>query len=289
MRASFEEKTYEAYFNNELNSRSDIYFPLGQVQEGVIGADSAAYSVDRRLWKQFKHPFWFHPSFSGEDFNKIAKVMEDHLNNELRGIPQIKVNLLFQYKRPYFLNSAFAVEWIYWNSPYYKYHINQDQQNLLMQIYNQFGSQVFILYAAPAIHEVADLVEMHRKKQIIKNSNFRQASELNNHRKNTYNRAGLYSIAFSEPERFDNFDLDEVLQQFDSSNDLIFNSRDNNKIFIDFKDTIVSIVNNNQQFASSFNKLNLRFIDLQKYELFYSHLIMSNFRILTGIQWLIKF
>ena len=59
MRVNYEEKTFESYFNNELDSRTSVYFPFGQVQEGSIGADSAAFSKNRRLWWRLGHPFIF--------------------------------------------------------------------------------------------------------------------------------------------------------------------------------------------------------------------------------------
>ena len=45
MDARYEEKTFESYFNNELDRKTSIYFPLGQVQEGVLGLDSVAHST----------------------------------------------------------------------------------------------------------------------------------------------------------------------------------------------------------------------------------------------------
>jgi hypothetical protein len=49
MKPRFEEKTFESYFNTELDQRASIYFPFGQVQEGGIGADASAMSRSRRL------------------------------------------------------------------------------------------------------------------------------------------------------------------------------------------------------------------------------------------------
>ncbi|EPL3991176.1 hypothetical protein M2010_002181 [Providencia stuartii] len=59
MDARYEEKTFESYFNNELDRKTSIYFPLGQVQEGILGLDSVARSNSRRLWKTLGYPFWF--------------------------------------------------------------------------------------------------------------------------------------------------------------------------------------------------------------------------------------
>lgn len=56
MDAEYEEKTYENYFNAELDRRVEVYFPFGQVQEGGIGADAAAFSSDRWLWGRIGFP-----------------------------------------------------------------------------------------------------------------------------------------------------------------------------------------------------------------------------------------
>lgn len=139
MRARFEEKTYENYFNSELARQTDIYFPLGQVQEGSLGFDSSALSSNRRLWRRLGHPFWFYPSFEGLALQEIANEMEHFLGVTLDNIPSIKTNLLFQYKKPTFIKSPLGREWSYWNVPYYRYDIYKEQHDLLMHIDNLFG------------------------------------------------------------------------------------------------------------------------------------------------------
>jgi hypothetical protein len=49
MKATFEEKTYESYFNSELARRSSIYYPIGQAQKRLLGFDSPAYTYDTYL------------------------------------------------------------------------------------------------------------------------------------------------------------------------------------------------------------------------------------------------
>jgi len=98
MRTSFEEKTYENFFNSELDRQSNIYFPLGQVQEGFLGFDSSADSRNRRLWRQLGFPFWFTPPFSGVELREIAREMERYLEITIDELPPIRANLLFQYK-----------------------------------------------------------------------------------------------------------------------------------------------------------------------------------------------
>jgi len=48
MRTKYEEKTYESYFNSELSQKADIYFPIGQVQEGNFAFDAAYFIRNKK-------------------------------------------------------------------------------------------------------------------------------------------------------------------------------------------------------------------------------------------------
>src|SRR5579859_2609005 len=230
MRSTFEEKSFENYFNNELDRNSDIYFPPGQVQEGNLGFDSSAFSRNRRLWRRLGYPFWYFPHFEGADLTEIAGEMERLLGEELDDIPSMKANLLFQYKRPEYISIPLGSEWIHWNQPYYRYDIYPEQQSLLMHIHTHFGAKILILYASPAIHEVNDLVKIHLKRELIDYSNFRKVSELNNHHRNTYIAAGLHSIACSQPKKLESINLLKELEGLRRNTDSSEN--DTNRKFI---------------------------------------------------------
>jgi hypothetical protein len=88
----YEEKTFENYFNAELDRRSKIYFPLGQVQEGSLGFDSSSFSRNRSFWRRLGHPFWLFPNFAGIDLREIADEMERFLQRTIKDIPNIKAN-----------------------------------------------------------------------------------------------------------------------------------------------------------------------------------------------------
>lgn len=286
MKATFEEKTYENYFNTELGRKTSVYFPVGQVQEGSLGFDSSAFTGNRRLWRRLGFPFWFFPPFAGIELREIADEMEHILGVTLDNIPRMKSNLLFQYKKPEYITTTLGSEWIHWSKPYYRYNIYQGQQKLLMEIDNHFSKKVFIVYASPAVHDVNELVDAHLARKIIDVSNFRKASELEGHHRNTYIRAGRHSIACSEPKQIDNFNLVETLSSFTKSNDSEY--KDNRAFIIGFRKRLVSIVSENQYYADSFIRLNEQYSKLEPYELLYSHLVLNNFKLLTGTQWLIK-
>lgn len=286
MRAKFEEKTYESYFNNELSRYCDIYFPPGQVQEGSLGFDSAVYSSGRRLWKKVGYPFWFCPPFEGVELIEIASEMERFLRTTIDGIPQMKANLLFQYKKPEYITSTNGREWTHWNTPYYRYDIYGEQQRLLMQIDRRFGNKTLILYACPAMHRIDDLVNAYTNRQIIDSSNFRKASELDGHQRNTFTKSGKYSIACSAPKKIDNFQLIEALQSLNAGNN--GNEISNYWFIRNFREQLVSVISEDPYYGVSFNKVNEHYAQFKEYSLLYSHLILSNFKLLTGIQWLVK-
>ena len=75
MKVHFEEKTYESYFNNELDSKSLIYFPPGQVLEGLLGFDAASYSQNRELWRMIGYP-WSYLHFTGVNLRDIADELQ---------------------------------------------------------------------------------------------------------------------------------------------------------------------------------------------------------------------
>lgn len=285
MKAEFEEKTYESYFNTELDKHSEIYFPLGQVQEGSLGFDASSFSKNRRLWKKLGYPFWFRPHFEGLKLSEIADEMEHYLRVELNNIPNMKANLLFQYKRPEYITTTNGAEWTYWNKPYFRYDIYQTQQDLLMHIHNKFKSKIHIIYASPVTIDINELVK-HRK-NILNYSNYTRAVDLQGHHCNTYISSGTYSIACSEPERIENINILELLESLSVQSTKTDNIT-NMEFIINFSSKIQSIVSNNTYYSQAFNELNQDIAEIQEYKLFHSLLSMRNYRQITGSQWLVK-
>ncbi len=287
MDARYEEKTFESYFNNELDRKTSIYFPLGQVQEGVLGLDSVAHSGRRLLWRKLGYPFWLSPQFSGVDLTEIAHEMELYLGREVKNIPAMKVNLLFQYKRPQYITMSTGSEWHLWNQKYFRYDLYAQQHALLSHIETKFGNDAVVLYAAPAVVDVNDLVNLKRAGSIIEHTNFRRARELDGHHRNTYIKAGTYSMRCSEPEMIENFNLIEMIEAMKPRQ-----LEDNVKLIISFSRQISSAMKDAKGIGylkTAFeNRMNeFRHYELQQFELMYSMLTMGVFREVTGCQWLI--
>lgn len=282
MDARYEEKTYEGYFNNELDQKTSIYFPLGQVQEGTVGLDSAAHSQNQRLWKTVGYPFGGSPNFLGVDLRKIADEMEAYLDKEVKNIPSMKVNLLFQYKRPAFITRSSGKEWDLWNCKYFRYDLYAEQHDLLAHIEATFGNDAIVLYAAPAVEDVNELVKLKKKGAILSNSNFRRASELNGHHRNTYIAAGTYSQACSDPERLPNFNLLDLIEEAEP-----LQGRESRQVLVDFAKGVRASMEKSTYLRGAFEGRLSEFQDLTRYQLLYAVLSMSIFREITGTQWLV--
>ena len=286
MRTSFEEKTYENFFNSELDRLSNIYFPLGQVQEGFLGFDSSADSKSRRLWRRLGYPFLLVPPFPGIELREIAREMERHLEITIDELPQIKANLLFQYKKPDFMKSSQSKEWSHWNQPYFRYGIYEKQQSLLNKIDLAFGDKVLIIYASPAAKDINELVNLKTKRQIISSSNFTKASDLNGHSRNTYIESGTNSIACSKPQSIQSLDIITEIESL--GNNTEYGKLSNRRIIKEFSKEITSIISQDLNFERAFQLLTDNTYNFGKSELLRSFFIMNVFRQITGLQWLLK-
>lgn len=278
MLAQYEEKTFESYFNSELDQKSSIYFPFGQVQEGGIGADCAAMSRDTYLWNIFNSELYY-----GKDLDEISRFMNECIENKIKHIPSITVNILFQYKRPEFITTANGKEWHHWKKNYFRYSIYKEQQSLLEKIYNEFGKDVLILYASPAIYDRNDLVSAKIGKKIIESTNFCRADHLKGHNHNTYTKAGNICYACSEPEEIPSFNLIENLQEF--------KTQDSKPITIisKFTSELRSIVEKDPYLGESYRLLLQPYKDLglEEFNFLFGNITMNILKQLTGIQWII--
>lgn len=287
MRVNYEEKTYESYFNSELSNLSEVYFPIGQVQEGSTGFDSSALSNSPSLWRILGYSYPPFPRFRGLEIMRIARDMEHIYGVDLDHIPRIKTNLIFQYKRPSFLKKRNAKEWKHWNEPYYRYNIYKEQQEMLMHIHNNFNTEVLVIYASPAIRNINDLVKRYTEKKVIESSNFSRAIELDGHGRNTYTSSGSHSVACSEPKKLDNFDLIMELKRL-AEKEVPSNNESNRRQIKDFANRMKAIFLEDKYFSESFRVMDNEISDYKSYEILYSFLVMRNIRLLTGIQWIIK-
>ena len=214
MKCEFEEKTYEQHHNFELLGKSNIFFPPGQVQENILGFDSVLFSKNKNFWKLWRRiPRWrellwrFWPSIpEGVYLDDIFwEDLKEVIDKEIR--VKFKFNIFIQYKRPDYLKSNRAKEFIYWRCPYYRYDIDIHQQQILSQIERQVNDKAIVVYAAPAFHTFNDLFKYFGEGRLVENSNYVKSSTLENHQRWTYVNSGTEGWAFSEPERKESIKL----------------------------------------------------------------------------------
>lgn len=284
MQPKYEEKTFESYFNTELDRRSSIYFPFGQVQEGGIGADAAGFSKSRWLWWRFGYGYFIRMPFVGADLREIANEMERHLGQEIKNIPSIKTNLLFQYKRPELITSKLGAEWPHWGQRYFRYDIYQEQQALLAHLAAKFGTKALVLYASPALEDINDLISAKMRGDLIENTNFRRAAELTGHHRNSYIRAGTHSYACSNPEIIENFDLLALLGQ-----QRPLENEPTGTTMLSIAGGVRAIVAESAFFSKAYQSLMQPYVEarLENYPYFFSIVSMAALRDITGIQWIL--
>lgn len=283
MRIQYEEKTFEGYFNAELARNGIFFFPPGQVQEGSMGADAVVMSRSRWLWRRLGHPYFFRLPFQGARYREMAEEMERYLEQEITNVPDIQGNIFFQYKRSEYMVMKSAEEWEHWNKPYFRYEIYREQHELLEHLHNKFEDRVLILYAAPAIQDVNELVDLHKNSRVVDNTNFRPAHELSKHRRNTFVEPGAHSWACSVPFRLEPFSFQEALLRFkiaqtENRDSLAQMAADVHEILM------TSELRRAYQTLSELYRLN----ELpQSTSLLLAYARMAIFRELSGVQWLV--
>ena len=283
VRVQFEEKTYESYFNNELDQMSSIYFPPGQVLEGLLGFDVSARTASRKLWKILGYPFWFFHPFQGANLQEVAKELDGIIGHIVDSIPGIKANLFIQYKRPEYITTANGKEWIHWNQEYFRYSIYSQQQKLLERIDSSFGDRALVIYAAPAISSLNELVQCKKNKKIIESSNFKKVGNLVGHSRNTYIKSGTYSVACSEPERIENINILSEIERFKQAE-----TAEVREVIGNTSKSIEEALEITAYYKAAFNSLMEEYRELKQFKILYSHLVMKCFREVTGVQWLIS-
>lgn len=248
-----------------------------------MGADTVAFVKERWLWHRLGYTYWFSHPFRGASYRKMAEEMERHLGREIADVPDIQGNIFFQYKRSEYMVTDSAEEWEHWHAPYFRYDIYPEQQALLEHLHSKFSARVLILYAAPAVQDVSELVDLHIGQQLISRTNFRPAHELAGHKRNTFVEPGAHSWACSEPVRLDPFSFEEAVSGLRQA------GVDKQSEITEFTNGVEEVVLETS-FARPFTALMNQY-GLQNMEsntpLLKAYLTMSAIRQVTGLQWVV--
>lgn len=124
MDIEFKEKTFEKYFGHELARLTNITFSPDQCDEALLGFDEAFFLpeewffrfgpyVRRRRREQLT-------GIEIDEFNRHGEMIASHM-------PEFRLNLFVQFKRPKYLTSRGAKQWSDWKQNYYRYETTLHQ------------------------------------------------------------------------------------------------------------------------------------------------------------------
>jgi hypothetical protein len=154
MQCEFEEKQYEQLMNIELAKKGQVY-PSGQCLESDIAIDAAVFFGDPVFWQTWRtqRKLMVKPGlYLRKEFWEIA---EKGLKSNM--FPKFKCNLFIQYKRPEFVSSPRGAEYSFWHEPYWRYEINQHQQDILHKLERRVSAYSIVTYACPCFRTYDEL------------------------------------------------------------------------------------------------------------------------------------
>ena len=128
------------------------------------------------------------------------------------------------------------------------------------------------------------------KRKIIENTNFKKASDLSGHDVNTYIASGKYSIACSEPEKIEDFNLLHFLDGKDADTDT--DAEKYNEQFVSsFSENVVAVFieTSSDTYKRAYRTRIQEHKELEEFPMLFSIIRMKIFRELTGMQWLISY
>ncbi len=208
MDIEFKEKTFEKYFGHELSRLTNITFSPDQCDEALLGFDEAFLMTED--WYRYFGPY-VRRSRRGrltgvaiDEFNKRGRRIASHM-------PEFKLNLFVQFKRPTFLTSRGAKEWSDWKQNYYRYATTPHQQEALERIDVQSCGRAATIYASPAFWQAADLWTHVRSNAVVEHSNIASALKLKGHGHYSYTSPGYIGKGHSETVDIESEPLQHII------------------------------------------------------------------------------
>ena len=193
--AEFSERQYETIFNRQIRISHEYIWTPSQVQEHDLGFDAAFHSTSPTIFKLF-----FFPTIFPRGIEPALSSWETFFEIVDRVPLSWKFNLFVQHKRPEFIGSHRGKERHYWKHPYYRYHIDSNQQKRLEKLEEIAGDEALVTYACPAFHRCRELSAHIARLTLINSSNFVRPADLKGHARYTFDAPGSDGWASSEPE-----------------------------------------------------------------------------------------
>lgn len=208
MDIEFKEKTFEKYFGHELARLTNITFSPDQCDEALLGFDEAFFLPTE--WFFRFGPFVRRSRrarLTGveiSEFNKLGKLIARHM-------PEFKLNLFVQFKRPQYLTTRGAKEWSDWKQSYYRYETMPHQQEALERIDAQSYGRASTIYASPAFWQADDLWKHVRNNTVVEQSNMASAAKLKDHGHYSYIEPGCIGKGHSETVDIESDPLQQII------------------------------------------------------------------------------
>ncbi len=214
MRSQFEEKTYEQHLTSELVHSRQLFFPPGQVLEGIVGFDVALRTSKNAFWELFPHMYpWWHRILSMYPPGiQLRHEWWERLEHEITHFPRFKFNCFIQAKRPNRMVKPSAAEFLSWNKPYFRYDTFASQQQALESLAQKTSGKAIVVYACPAFHTYKELWAAITTGQLIKQSNFCEIARLNGHGRYSFVSSGSRGIAHSDPTPIESRPFEQALE-----------------------------------------------------------------------------
>ncbi|WP_137110183.1 hypothetical protein [Rhodobacter sp. SY28-1] len=208
MDIEFKEKTFEKSFGHELARLTNATFSPDQCDESWLGFDEAFF-LPMEWFFRFgpyvrRHRQRRLTGVEIDEFNMTGKTIASHL-------PDFKLNLFVQFKRPTFLRSRGAKEWSDWNQSYYRYQTMPHQQEALERIDAQSFGRAATIYASPAFWQASDLWSYVRGSTVVDHSNIASVGKLKGHGHYSYIEAGCFGKGHSETVDIESQPLKEII------------------------------------------------------------------------------
>jgi hypothetical protein len=189
--AEFEDKAFESALNVQLLIESAQLYAPGQVLETVLGFDVAMLAQQVGHWR-----LWNLQAPAGGVMTDAWGLAD--VTQPLSRLPDFKLNVFVQYRRPSYMAHESGAEWPAWSRPYYRYAVAPPQQAALEQCAAVLGKNGLVMYAAPAFWSLRDLCTFTARGMLVEHTSLVEVTELHGYNLYTYASAGANGIAFGD-------------------------------------------------------------------------------------------
>lgn len=208
MDIEFKEKTFEKHFGHELARLTNFTFSPDQCDESLLGFDEAFFMPEEWFFRIGPYVRRRRRSrLTGieiDEFNKLGKEIARHM-------PDFRLNLFIQFKRPTYLTSRGAKEWSDWRQSYYRYETTPHQQEALERIDAQSYGRAATIYASPAFWQADDLWKHVRSNAVVDHSNMTNVAKLKDHEHYSYIEPGYFGKGHSETVDIESDPLQQII------------------------------------------------------------------------------